>query len=78
MKNLHRSNRNQMLAGVCGGIGEYFGIDPKTTGGDRAPPLPVIAVPSRRVNIPKAWPPPLLFQRDAPWRCAVPTAEAPP
>lgn len=28
MKNLHRSNRNQMLAGVCGGIGEYFGIDP--------------------------------------------------
>ena len=28
MKNLYRSNRNKMLAGVCGGIGEYFGIDP--------------------------------------------------
>lgn len=27
-KRLYRSSRNQMLAGVCGGIGEYFNIDP--------------------------------------------------
>ncbi len=27
-KKLYRSNRNRMLLGVCGGIGEYFGIDP--------------------------------------------------
>lgn len=25
---LYRSERNRMIAGVCGGIGEYFGIDP--------------------------------------------------
>lgn len=25
---LHRSNENKMLAGVCGGIGEHFNIDP--------------------------------------------------
>jgi phage shock protein C len=28
MKELHRSRTNRMIAGVCGGIGEYFGIDP--------------------------------------------------
>lgn len=28
MKTLYRSNRSKMVAGVCGGIGEYFGIDP--------------------------------------------------
>ena len=28
MKNLYKSNRSKMVAGVCGGIGEYFGIDP--------------------------------------------------
>ena len=28
MKRLHRSKTNQMLAGVCGGIAEYFNIDP--------------------------------------------------
>ncbi len=27
-KKLLRSNTNCMLAGVCGGIGEYFNIDP--------------------------------------------------
>lgn len=27
-KKLYRSNRNQMLAGVCGGIAEYFNVDP--------------------------------------------------
>ncbi len=27
-KRLYRSNRNRMIAGVCGGIGEYFGTDP--------------------------------------------------
>lgn len=28
MKKLHRSMNNKMVAGVCGGIGEYFDIDP--------------------------------------------------
>ena len=28
MKKLCRSNANRVLTGVCGGIGEYFGIDP--------------------------------------------------
>ncbi|MEJ2636338.1 MAG: PspC domain-containing protein [Calditrichia bacterium] len=28
MKKLYRSRENRMLAGVCGGIGEYFNIDP--------------------------------------------------
>ncbi|NLP44072.1 MAG: PspC domain-containing protein [Peptococcaceae bacterium] len=27
-KKLYRSNRNKVLAGVCGGIAEYFEIDP--------------------------------------------------
>ena len=27
-KTLRRSRRNRWLAGVCGGVGEYFGIDP--------------------------------------------------
>lgn len=27
-KKLRRSGTNSMLAGVCGGIGEYFAIDP--------------------------------------------------
>ena len=27
-KKLYRSNTNKKLAGVCGGVGEYFGIDP--------------------------------------------------
>ncbi|MBI5467039.1 MAG: PspC domain-containing protein [Candidatus Kerfeldbacteria bacterium] len=27
-KKLHRSQTNRMIAGVCGGLGEYFGIDP--------------------------------------------------
>lgn len=26
-KKLYRSDRNKMLCGVCGGIGEYFDID---------------------------------------------------
>ena len=28
MKQLYKSNTNKKVAGVCGGIGEYFGIDP--------------------------------------------------
>jgi phage shock protein C len=28
MKKLYRSNKEKMLAGVFGGIGEYFSIDP--------------------------------------------------
>jgi phage shock protein C len=27
-KRLFRSRKERMIAGVCGGIGEYFGIDP--------------------------------------------------
>jgi phage shock protein PspC (stress-responsive transcriptional regulator) len=27
-KRLLRSKKNKMIAGVCGGIGEYFGVDP--------------------------------------------------
>ena len=27
-KRLYRSDENRMLAGVCGGIAEYFNIDP--------------------------------------------------
>jgi len=27
-RKLYRSRKERMLAGVCGGIGEYFGIDP--------------------------------------------------
>lgn len=27
-KKLYRSTHNRMLCGVCGGIGEYFDIDP--------------------------------------------------
>lgn len=27
-KRLYRSEQNQMLCGVCGGIAEYFNIDP--------------------------------------------------
>ncbi len=28
MKRLYRSKNDRILAGVCGGIGEYFNIDP--------------------------------------------------
>jgi phage shock protein C len=28
VKKLYRSKDEQMLAGVCGGLAEYFGIDP--------------------------------------------------
>lgn len=28
MKKLYRSNINKKIFGVCGGIGEYFNIDP--------------------------------------------------
>lgn len=28
MKKLYRSRENRILAGVCGGLGEYFSIDP--------------------------------------------------
>lgn len=27
-KKLYRSNRNKMLAGVCGGLAEYLNLDP--------------------------------------------------
>ena len=28
MRRIHRSNSNKVIAGVCGGLGEYFNIDP--------------------------------------------------
>ncbi len=28
MKRLYRSSKNKIIAGVCSGIGEYYGIDP--------------------------------------------------
>ena len=28
IKKLYRSRENRMLGGVCGGLGEYFDIDP--------------------------------------------------
>lgn len=28
VKKLYRSKKNKVIAGVCGGIGEYLGIDP--------------------------------------------------
>ncbi len=28
MKKLYRSNTNKKIAGVCGGLGEYFNVDP--------------------------------------------------
>lgn len=28
MKMLQRSRKNRMIAGICGGLGDYFGIDP--------------------------------------------------
>lgn len=28
IKRLYRSRKNRILGGVCGGLGEYFGIDP--------------------------------------------------
>ena len=27
-KKLYKSSKNKMIAGVCGGLGEYFNIDP--------------------------------------------------
>lgn len=27
-KKLYRSRKNYMIAGICGGLGEYFNIDP--------------------------------------------------
>jgi phage shock protein C len=27
-KRLYRSKKNRMIAGVCGGLAEYFGVDP--------------------------------------------------
>ena len=27
-KRLYRSRQSRMIAGVCGGLGEYFGVDP--------------------------------------------------
>jgi len=28
MKKLYKSERNRMISGVCGGVADYFGIDP--------------------------------------------------
>ena len=28
LNKLYRSSRNRMIAGVCGGVAEYFSIDP--------------------------------------------------
>lgn len=27
-RKLHKSSTNRMISGVCGGIGEYFNVDP--------------------------------------------------
>lgn len=27
-KNLYRSMKNRIFAGICGGVGEYIGVDP--------------------------------------------------
>ncbi|HPQ89954.1 PspC domain-containing protein [Candidatus Mcinerneyibacteriota bacterium] len=27
-KKIFRSNKNKMIGGVCGGLGEYFSVDP--------------------------------------------------
>ena len=32
-KRLYKSKTNKTIAGVCGGIGEYFGIDPTIIAG---------------------------------------------
>ena len=32
MKKLYRSNSDRKICGVCGGIGEYFGIDSTIVG----------------------------------------------
>jgi phage shock protein C len=29
MKKLYRSHKNKMIAGICGGVGEVYSIDPK-------------------------------------------------
>ena len=31
-KRLYKSKTNRVICGVCGGIGEYFGIDPTIVG----------------------------------------------
>ena len=28
IKRIYRSRKNRVIAGVCGGIGEYFNVDP--------------------------------------------------
>lgn len=28
IRKLHRSNKNKVIAGICGGVGEYFNVDP--------------------------------------------------
>lgn len=28
MKKLYKSNKNRVFSGVCGGLGEYFEVDP--------------------------------------------------
>jgi phage shock protein C len=28
VKKIYRSKKNKMIAGVCGGLGEFFNIDP--------------------------------------------------
>ena len=28
MKRLYRSTKEKVISGVCGGLGEYFGVDP--------------------------------------------------
>ena len=27
MKKLYRSRKDKMIAGICGGLGDYFGVD---------------------------------------------------
>jgi phage shock protein C len=46
MKKLYRSNNDKWIAGVCGGIGEYFGINSKWVRVIFVAGLPIPFVPS--------------------------------
>ncbi|MGI6778950.1 MAG: PspC domain-containing protein [Acetivibrionales bacterium] len=64
-KQLHRSRENKMIAGVCGGVAEYFSLDPTIVriiwaaitlaflpGGIIAYIIAAVVIPERQVTIP--------------------------
>ncbi|HEY47528.1 MAG: hypothetical protein AMJ88_06260 [Anaerolineae bacterium SM23_ 63] len=59
-KRLYRSRDDSMIAGVCGGLGEYFAIDPTVirlaavVGGLINPPLAVLAYFLMMIVVPQA------------------------